>query len=72
MFREITTVSASTYQITLPENLRGKKIEIIAFEIESVEEMQSVLIDSFEQRTENFRINTKGFKFDRNEANEYD
>ena len=34
MYREITTVNAPVYQIPIPKELRGKKIEIIAYAIE--------------------------------------
>jgi hypothetical protein len=34
MFRQIVVPTEKDHQITLPENLYGKQVEVIAFEIE--------------------------------------
>ncbi|MFP5041437.1 hypothetical protein [Parasediminibacterium sp. JCM 36343] len=74
MYREITVVNAPTYQIEIPTELQGKKIEIIAFEIENKDrELVSTLTKlSFLERTKHLSFNSNGYKFNRDEANDYE
>jgi hypothetical protein len=74
VYREITTVNSPTYQITIPENLRGRKIEILAFEIQSLENNLTEIPSktSFEERTKHLLFSANGYKFDRNDANNYE
>ena len=73
MYREITTVNAPVYQIPIPKELRGKKIEIIAYAIEEQEIDDNVATKtSFLERTKDLTINNGGYKFDRNDANNYE
>ena len=77
MYREITTVNAPVYQIPIPKELRGKKIEIIAFAVEGNNQVfdadkTSPIKTSFAERTKDLTFNSGGYKFDRNEANDYE
>lgn len=70
MYREITTVNAPVYQLPIPKELRGKKIKIIAYAIEDLETNENKT--SFAERTKNLTFNNGGYKFNRNEANDYE
>jgi hypothetical protein len=70
MYREITTVNAPVYQLPIPKELRGKKIEIIAYAVEDLDTSDNKA--SFAERTKNLTFNATGYKFDRNEANDYE
>jgi len=77
MYREITTVNAPVYQIPIPKELRGKKIEIIAYAVEDDKQVinknnKSTSKASFVERTKHLTFNSNGYKFDRNEANDYE
>ena len=73
MYREITTVNAPVYQIPIPKELRGKKIEIIAYAVEEqVIDDNVATKTSFAERTKDLTFNNGGYKFDRNEANNYE
>jgi len=66
MLREIIT-------LLLPEEMVGKTVEIIAFEIEGKKDRLSTeqRIKEIEDLTKNTRIDLSGFKFDRDKANDY-
>ena len=70
MFREIITVNEPVYQLKLPEELRGKKIEILAFEIETNKSGDKKDKAGFAERTKNLVFSSGGYKFNRNEAND--
>ena len=72
MYREIITVNEPVYQIRLPEEMRGKKIEILAFEIDSDQTRNLKDKASFSERTKNLTFSSGGYKFDRKEANDYE
>jgi len=77
MIRTILKPTKRDLLIQLPEHLIGKVIEVIAFEVDetpvakkrqskknSVEQLKSELAE--------FSFNSGGYKFDRNEANDYE
>jgi hypothetical protein len=74
LIREIFVPTTNTYTLNLPNEMIGKKVEVIAFGIGESEQ----LIDSKDKLKElreslkNMRIDLSGFKFDRDEANNYD
>ncbi|MFN0050434.1 MAG: hypothetical protein ACKVOU_15030 [Cytophagales bacterium] len=74
MYREIVVVDAHSYEITIPEELRGKRIEILAFEIEAnkIAPRSSFEKSNYKERTKDLLFSSNGYKFNRNEANEYD
>lgn len=68
MIRKILKVDSDTVSITVPPNYIGKILEIIAF---SKDEETGKGNISKEKATFNaLSLDTRGFKFDRNEANE--
>ena len=74
LIREIIVPTSNTYTLNLPNEMIGKKIEVIAFGIDESEQ----LVDSgdklkdLRESLKNMRIDLSGFKFDRNEENNYD
>ncbi len=72
MYREITTVNTPTYEITIPIELRGKNIEILAFEVKKPKlENTATKKVSFASKIKGYTFNTGGYKFNRTEANDY-
>ena len=67
MVHQILIAEKNTHELVLPENFVGKKIEIIAFVVEDTAEQpmptKPMIFDAI-------KIDTRGFKFDRDEANE--
>ena len=77
MLREIIKPTGPLYTMRLPEELVGKTVEVIAFEVGDEDAAQTPL--SFEERVERIKAITKNsltdlrsFKFNRDEANNYD
>lgn len=71
MYREIITANSPTFEIRIPEEMRGKKIEIIAFEIEN-ESPKEEKLPSLRSLLQGFKFNSGGYTFNRNEANDYE
>ncbi|AYL93886.1 hypothetical protein [Mucilaginibacter celer] len=76
MIRIIMTPDKNCLTIKLPDSLVGKTIEVIAFEIDQIEE--TIIADQKKKRIEDInkalnkhRVDLTGFKFDRDEANNY-
>ena len=68
MIRTVFTANKNTLTLPLPDNYIGKQIEVIAF-----------MIDEGKETTQNkkkevsfnaVKLDTRGFKFNRDEANE--
>ncbi|MEX2568570.1 MAG: hypothetical protein WD431_21695 [Cyclobacteriaceae bacterium] len=73
MVRKIIIPTERTFTLEIPESFIGKKIELLAFEVEQTEnDNEQAVKRSFAERTENLRYQSKGYKFNRMEANEYD
>ncbi len=74
MFREIITANTPTYSFRIPDEMLGKQIEIIAFELEgnAGQKIEECKKDSFEERTKGLLFNPGNYKFDRNDANNYE
>jgi len=80
MIREIVESAENTYTLNFPDELIGKKVEVIAFEIE--ETKINIEVETFdrEQRLKDIReryaqlprISHENYKFDRDEANDYE
>lgn len=67
MIRTTIVPNEKTISLSIPENYIGKQIEVIAFEKdEGVTEKPAQKIASFTA----LAIDTKGYKFSREEANE--
>ena len=73
MIREIITPESNTYVLTLPDEMVGKIIEVVAFELEEMPEINGKkTIDQLNQELSGLTVNINDFKFNRDEANNYD
>lgn len=70
---EIITPTSNAYVLNLPDKMIGKQVEVIAFELESK------LINDKEDKMKrldesllDLKVDLSNFKFDRDEANNYD
>ena len=74
MFREIIKPRKNSFTMQLPEEMVGKTIEVIAFEIDE----QKVVVDKskrlleIENLTKSSLVDLSAFKFNRDDANNYD
>ncbi|MHA4742385.1 hypothetical protein [Dyadobacter sp. MSC1_007] len=78
LVREIIVPTSNSYTLTLPDEMVGKQVEVIAFEVENsplsaptgkskidqITDIRAIFKDSL--------VDLSGFKFDRDEANNYD
>lgn len=74
MIREIITQAEQNVMLRLPEDMIGKTVEVIAFEIEEVKpkltkEEQLLRIRNITKKS---MKDLSNFKFNRDEANNYD
>ncbi|HEY0244514.1 MAG TPA: hypothetical protein VGC01_03050 [Mucilaginibacter sp.] len=78
MIRTIIKSNKNSLTLELPDDLVGKIIEVIAF---SVEDTKIVVKDTTPKETriailkdklKDFTFNSGGYKFDRDEANDYE
>jgi len=79
LIREIIVPTGNSYTLNLPDEMIGKQVEVIAFEIESPTQQANNDIEAREQKIEKIReifkdslVDLSNFKFDRDEANNYD
>lgn len=78
MVRTITKSDNNELKLQLPDDLVGKMIEVIAFSIEETKKSSKTnpskvqKINALKKRLKKFSINSGGYKFDRNEANDYE
>lgn len=72
--REIITPKKRSVTVRLPEELVGKTVELIAFEIETEnrEADRAQRLERIERLTKNSLTDLSKLTFDRNEANNYD
>jgi hypothetical protein len=73
LIREIIFPTENTYTLHLPEEMIGKQVEIIAFEIEKTpEDTKKKNIDDIKAIFKDSLIDLSNYKFDRDEANNYE
>jgi hypothetical protein len=80
MLRQIITPSEPSFTIQFPSDMLGKTIEIIAFELnEQIDEPQVsndtgklLRLKRIEDLTKDKLVDLSNFKFNRDEANNYD
>jgi hypothetical protein len=79
MIRTILKSNKSSLMLELPKDMVGKLIEIIAFEVEQAEPLKNIedpgkskKIAAIDKALSKYRVNLSNFKFDRDEANDYD
>ena len=77
MLRTIVKPTKNSLTIKLPDNLVGKMVEVLAFELKAPAE-ESIAVDkenrikALEKGLNKYRKDLSDFKFDRDEANDYD
>lgn len=71
MVRQIVKIDDRNFNLALPAEFIGKKVEILAFVVDenAGKEDVSYLTESDDEFVV-FEVDTKGYKFDREEANE--
>lgn len=74
LIREIIFPTENTYTLHLPEEMIGKQVEIIAFEIEKTPPLakKEKSIDDIKAIFKDNLIDLSNYKFDRDEANNYE
>jgi hypothetical protein len=78
MIRTILKSDKNSLTLELPDDLVGKMIEVIAFSVEdnttTVKDTtpKKARITALKNKLKNFTFNSGGYKFDRDEANDYE
>lgn len=80
MLRQIITPSEPSFTLQLPLDMMGKTIEIIAFELEDSQNKglsdndtnKMLRLKRIEDLTKDKLVDLSNFKFNRDEANNYD
>lgn len=73
MIRKIVVPQQRTLLLELPEEFIGKEVEVLAFELdEKVEFVKKKSVTDLEQELTGLTSHQPDFKFDRNEANDYE
>lgn len=73
MIREIITPKKRSVTVRLPEEMVGKTVELLAFEIEADKGKPDIVerIRKIEKLTKPSLVDLSGFSFDRDKANDY-
>lgn len=74
MLREIIRPTKASFTMRLPDEMIGKTVEVIAFEINESETVPDKLLrlQQIEDLTKSTLVDLSNFKFDRDQANNYD
>jgi hypothetical protein len=79
MIRTILRPNKNSLTLQLPDDLVGKTIEVIAFEIDQISSPKKLedtdrnkRIEAIDKALSKYRFDLSGFKFDRDEANDYE
>lgn len=76
LVREIIVPTGNSYLLNLPDEMIGKQVEVIAFEIQKPIESEmrkgESKISEIREIFRNDLIDLSNFKFNRDEANNYD
>ncbi len=78
MLRQIVTPTERQFTLQLPGEMLGKTVEIIAFELNDPhnkpysENEKALRLKKIQDITKNSLVDLSDFKFNRNEANNYD
>ncbi len=67
MIRKVITADKNILSLPLPENFIGKQVEVIAFTLD--EPVKQNKKPSAKDVFKALKLDTKGYKFDRDEAN---
>jgi hypothetical protein len=77
MIRTILKSNTNSLTLELPDDLVGKMIEVIAFSVEGAKIItkdntpKEARVTALKSKLKNFTFNSGGYKFDRDEANDY-
>ena len=73
LIREIIVPTGNSYTLNLPDEMIGKQVEVIAFEIgNKAFREKAEKIARLSESLKDLRIDLSNYKFDRDEANNYD
>ncbi|MBS1531513.1 MAG: hypothetical protein JSU01_14490 [Bacteroidetes bacterium] len=78
MIRTILKSEKNSLTLKLPDDLVGKLIEVIAFPIEDAKDnlmdvsTKEERVAFLKDKLKNFTFNSGGYRFDRDEANDYE
>ena len=78
MIRTILRTNNNSLTLELPDDLVGKIIEVIAFSVEDTKinikdiTPKETRIEVLKDKLKNFTFNSGGYKFNRDEANDYE
>ena len=78
MIRTILRTNNNSLTLELPDDLVGKIIEVIAFSVEDTKinikdiTPKETRIEVLKDKLKNFAFNSGGYKFNRDEANDYE
>lgn len=73
MIREIIVPAENKVTLQLPDEMVGKEVEIIAFELGKTSGTEApASLKNIQEIFEGCRVNLSGFVFNRDEANDYD
>ena len=78
MIRTILKSNKNNLTLELPDDLVGKMIEVIAFSIEDTKVIENddmlkeTRVAILKDKLKNFTFNSGGYKFNRDEANDYE
>jgi hypothetical protein len=74
MYRHIFTPTTGDILVTIPQSWYGKNVEIIAFPVPDMPTIEDVAEKRMKTKAVNskYSFSTKNFKFNRDEANDYD
>ena len=71
MIRTVITTDKNFINLPIPEQYIGKKIEVIAFALDEPAPSEDIVFSDKRKKTfDSIKLNTKGFKFNRDEANQ--
>ena len=70
MVRSIVIPKRKILSIKIPESFVGKKVEVIAFAVDEASEVTPSAWSGGVKKFQAIKLKTKGFKFNREEANE--
>jgi hypothetical protein len=76
LVRKIIVPTSTTLTLTLPEHAIGKEVEVVASNVEAPRVLSEFekqqRLEAIEEIFKNSRVDLSNFKFDRDEANNYD
>lgn len=77
MIRQIVMPTQNTYVLQLPDEFVGKMVEVLAFELEQEQLPKRELskaqrLAAIKKGLDKYRIDLSSFRFNRDEANDYD